>query len=175
MSPSAKPAIKPASPHFSCGPTKKRPGWSASNFDISVLGRSHRAKHPKAKIQSVLTKMRSLLGLPSDYHIAIVPGSNTGAVEMALWSLLGARGVDVLAWLGLRGWGWRKNLSLQLISSHLIPSHLISSHLISAHHRDSSLLISSHLMRCSQLTARLDTVQDTYERASYRAFTRNDS
>ena len=98
MSPSAKPALKPASPHFSCGPTKKRPGWSASDLDISVLGRSHRAKHPKAKIQSVLTKMRSLLGLPSDYHIAIVPGSNTGAVEMALWSLLGARGVDVLAW-----------------------------------------------------------------------------
>ena len=98
MSPSAKPAIKPASPHFSCGPTKKRPGWSASNFDISVLGRSHRAKHPKAKIQSVLSKMRSILGLPADYHIAIVPGSNTGAVEMALWSLLGARGVDVLAW-----------------------------------------------------------------------------
>lgn len=98
MSPSAKPALKPASPHFSCGPTKKRPGWSASDLDISVLGRSHRAKHPKAKIQSVLTKMRSLLGLPYDYHIAIVPGSNTGAVEMALWSLLGARGVDVLAW-----------------------------------------------------------------------------
>ena len=98
MSLSAKPAVKPASPHFSCGPTKKRPGWSASNLDISVLGRSHRAKHPKAKIQSVLAKMRSLLGLPSDYHIAIVPGSNTGAVEMALWSLLGARGVDVLAW-----------------------------------------------------------------------------
>ena len=98
MSLSAKPALKPASPHFSCGPTKKRPGWSASNIDISVLGRSHRAKHPKAKIQSVLAKMRSLLGLPSDYHIAIVPGSNTGAVEMALWSLLGARGVDVLAW-----------------------------------------------------------------------------
>ena len=98
MSLSAKPAVKPASPHFSCGPTKKRPGWFASNLDISVLGRSHRAKHPKAKIQSVLAKMRSLLGLPSDYHIAIVPGSNTGAVEMALWSLLGARGVDVLAW-----------------------------------------------------------------------------
>ncbi|WP_438996328.1 phosphoserine transaminase, partial [Candidatus Puniceispirillum sp.] len=98
MSPSAKPALKPASPHFSCGPTKKRPGWSASDLDISVLGRSHRAKHPKAKIQSVLTKMRSLLGLPSDYQIAIVPGSNTGAVEMALWSLLGVRGVDVLAW-----------------------------------------------------------------------------
>ena len=98
MSLSAKPAVKPASPHFSCGPTKKRPGWSASNLDISVLGRSHRAKHPKAKIQSVLAKMRSLLGLPSDYHIAIVPGSNTGAVEMVLWSLLGARGVDVLAW-----------------------------------------------------------------------------
>jgi phosphoserine aminotransferase len=98
MSLSAKPAIKPESPHFSSGPTKKRPGWSAYNLDISVLGRSHRAKHPKAKIQSVLAKMRSLLALPSDYHIAIVPGSNTGAVEMALWSLLGARGVDVLAW-----------------------------------------------------------------------------
>lgn len=113
MSPSAKPAIKPASPHFSCGPTKKRPGWSASNFDISVLGRSHRAKHPKAKIQSVLAKMRSLLGLPSDYHIAIVPGSNTGAVEMALWSLLGARGVDVLAWEAF-GKAWVADVIKQL-------------------------------------------------------------
>lgn len=113
MSPSAKPAIKPASPHFSCGPTKKRPGWSASNFDISVLGRSHRAKHPKAKIQSVLAKMRSLLGLPSDYHIAIVPGSNTGAVEMALWSLLGARDVDVLAWEAF-GKAWVADVIKQL-------------------------------------------------------------
>jgi phosphoserine aminotransferase len=113
MSPSAKPAIKPASPHFSCGPTKKRPGWSASNFDISVLGRSHRAKHPKAKIQSVLSKMRSILGLPADYHIAIVPGSNTGAVEMALWSLLGARGVDVLAWEAF-GKAWVADVIRQL-------------------------------------------------------------
>ncbi|MBT6566513.1 MAG: phosphoserine transaminase [Candidatus Puniceispirillum sp.] len=113
MSPSAKPAIKPASPHFSCGPTKKRPGWSASNLDVSVLGRSHRAKHPKAKIQSVLTKMRSILGLPSDYHIAIVPGSNTGAVEMALWSLLGARGVDVLAWEAF-GKAWVADVIKQL-------------------------------------------------------------
>ena len=113
MSPSAKPAIRPASPHFSCGPTKKRPGWSASNFDISVLGRSHRAKHPKAKIQSVLSKMRSILGLPADYHIAIVPGSNTGAVEMALWSLLGARGVDVLAWEAF-GKSWVADVISQL-------------------------------------------------------------
>ena len=113
MSPSAKPAIRPASPHFSCGPTKKRPGWSASNFDISVLGRSHRAKHPKAKIQSVLSKMRSILGLPADYHIAIVPGSNTGAVEMALWSLLGARGVDVLAWEAF-GKSWVADVLSQL-------------------------------------------------------------
>ena len=113
MSPSAKPAIRPASPHFSCGPTKKRPGWSASNFDISVLGRSHRAKHPKAKIQSVLSKMRSILGLPADYHIAIVPGSNTGAVEMALWSLLGARGVDVLAWEAF-GKAWVADVLSQL-------------------------------------------------------------
>lgn len=113
MSLSAKPAVKPASPHFSCGPTKKRPGWSASNLDISVLGRSHRAKHPKAKIQSVLAKMRSLLGLPSDYHIAIVPGSNTGAVEMALWSLLGARGVDVLAWEAF-GKSWVADVLSQL-------------------------------------------------------------
>ena len=113
MSPSAKPAIRPASPHFSCGPTKKRPGWSASNFDISVLGRSHRAKHPKAKIQSVLSKMRSILRLPADYHIAIVPGSNTGAVEMALWSLLGARGVDVLAWEAF-GKSWVADVIKQL-------------------------------------------------------------
>jgi phosphoserine aminotransferase len=78
-----------------------------------VLGRSHRAKHPKAKIQSVLAKMRSLLGLPSDYHIAIVPGSNTGAVEMALWSLLGARGVDVLAWEAF-GKAWVADVIKQL-------------------------------------------------------------
>ena len=93
-----KPTIRPAMPFFSSGPTKKRPGWSPAVLKDAVLGRSHRSKPAKAKITQTMDLARQILGLPDDYLIGIVPGSDTGAVEIALWSLLGARGVDVLAW-----------------------------------------------------------------------------
>ena len=93
-----KPAIRPTMPFFSSGPTTKRPGWSPAVLEDAVLGRSHRSKPAKAKITQTMDLARQILGLPDDYLIGIVPGSDTGAVEIALWSLLGARGVDVLAW-----------------------------------------------------------------------------
>ena len=100
-----KPLLKPSNPRFSSGPCAKRPGWTLAALDGALVGRSHRSKPGKARIQAVLDKSRSILGLPDDYRIAIVPASDTGAVEMALWSLLGARGVDVLAWESF-GEGW---------------------------------------------------------------------
>ena len=93
-----KPAMRPTMPFFSSGPTTKRPGWSPAVLEDAVLGRSHRSKPAKAKIAQTMNLARQILGLPDDYLIGIVPGSDTGAVEIALWSLLGARGVDVLAW-----------------------------------------------------------------------------
>lgn len=94
-----KPSLKPQSPNFSCGPCAKRPGWSPeAALKGAVLGRSHRSKPGKAKLQEAITLSRQLLQLPDDYHLGIVPASDTGAVEMALWSLLGARPVDVFAW-----------------------------------------------------------------------------
>jgi len=98
MTPHNKPAVRPAAPYFSSGPTTKRPGWSPETLSSAVLGRSHRSKSAKSKINQTMDLARSILGLPDDYLIGIVPGSDTGAVEIALWSLLGARGVDVLAW-----------------------------------------------------------------------------
>lgn len=93
-----RPTRRPADSHFSSGPTRKRPGWSSDALSGAYLGRSHRAKGGKAKLQQSLNLMRTLLRLPDDYLIGIVPGSDTGAVEMAMWSMLGARGVDMMAW-----------------------------------------------------------------------------
>ena len=93
-----KPTLKPKSAHFSSGPTKKPTGWTPSSLGDAALGRSHRAKDPKAKITSAINRMHQMLGLPQDYRLGIVPASDTGAVEMAMWSVLGARAVDVLAW-----------------------------------------------------------------------------
>ncbi len=98
MTATAKPAQRPANPHFSSGPCAKRPGWSAAALDVKSLGRSHRAKIGKTRLELAIDKTREILEVPSDYRIGIVPASDTGAVEMALWSLLGARGVDMLAW-----------------------------------------------------------------------------
>ena len=93
-----KPAVKPANPSFSSGPGPKRPGWSLSALEGALVGRSHRSKEGRARLQAAIDQTRSVLGVPADYRIAIVPASDTGAVEMALWSLLGPRPVDVLAW-----------------------------------------------------------------------------
>ena len=98
MTPSIKPAMRPALPFFSSGPTTKRPGWSPIVLRDAVLGRSHRSKAAKSKITETMQLAREILQMPHDYLIDIVPGSDTGAVEIALWSMLGARGVDVLAW-----------------------------------------------------------------------------
>ncbi len=94
----AKPAIRPVMPYFSSGPTKKRPRWSPASLNDACTSRSHRSKPAISKIKEAMKLAREVLGLPDDYRIGIVPGSDTGAVEMAMWSLLGARGVEVLAW-----------------------------------------------------------------------------
>ena len=98
MASATQPGIRPANPRFSSGPCAKRPGWSLTALEGALLGRSHRAATPKAKLAEVITLSKSILGMPADWRLGIVPASDTGAVEMALWSMLGARGVDVLVW-----------------------------------------------------------------------------
>lgn len=93
-----KPTVKPVDPRFSAGPTKKRPGWTLDVLSDAALGRSHRSALGKSKLKEVIDLTREVLEVPADYRIAIVPASDTGAVEMAMWSLLGPRGVDVAAW-----------------------------------------------------------------------------
>jgi phosphoserine aminotransferase len=108
-----KPGVRPAIPHFSSGPCAKRPGWSLQALTDAALGRSHRAKIGKAKLKRAIDLSRTLLEVPADYRIGIVPASDTGAVEMALWSLLGARPVTVLAWESF-GQGWVTDITKQL-------------------------------------------------------------
>ncbi|MGE4611531.1 MAG: phosphoserine transaminase [Paracoccaceae bacterium] len=108
------PQVLPARPEFSSGPCPKRPGWSAEAVAAkALLGRSHRAAEPKAQIKSVIDRMAALLKIPEGYRVGIVPASDTGAVEMALWSLLGARPVDVLVWESF-GAGWAGDIRNQL-------------------------------------------------------------
>ena len=109
----AKPAARPNVPHFSSGPCAKRPGWTPENLKDAALGRSHRAKIGKAKLKLAIDLTREVLEVPADYRIGIVPASDTGAVEMALWSLLGARPVTLLAWESF-GEGWVTDVVKQL-------------------------------------------------------------
>src|SRR5437763_3417770 len=109
----AKPALRPTVPHFSSGPCAKRPGWNPDNLKHAVLGRSHRAKIGKAKLKLAIELTREVLEVPADYRIGIVPASDTGAVEMALWSLLGARPVTTIAWESF-GEGWVSDIVKEL-------------------------------------------------------------
>ena len=107
------PAARPRVPHFSSGPCAKRPGWDLQNLKDALVGRSHRSKPGKAKLKRAIDLTREILGVPADYKIGIVPASDTGAVEMALWSLLGVRPVDMLAWESF-GEGWVTDVVKQL-------------------------------------------------------------
>jgi len=107
------PPKRPVNPHFSSGPCAKRPGWSPDALSGALLGRSHRSPAGKAKLVEVIERARRLLAMPEDHRLAIVPASDTGAVELALWSLLGPRGVDVLAWESF-GRGWANDVVKQL-------------------------------------------------------------
>ena len=107
------PDVRPANPNFSSGPCAKRPGFSLNVLQDAVLGRSHRSKPGKAKLLEAIDRTRSVLGVPDDYRIGIVPASDTGAYEMAMWSLLGARGVDILGWESF-GKGWISDAVKQL-------------------------------------------------------------
>ena len=108
-----RPDIRPANPDFSSGPCAKRPGWSVAALAGAFLGRSHRAAAGKARLNEVITRSRAILAIPADWLVAIVPASDTGAVELALWSLLGARGVDVLAHESFSA-GWASDIVKQL-------------------------------------------------------------
>ncbi len=109
----AKPGVRPVTPHFSSGPCAKRPGWSPENLKSAPLGRSHRAKVGKVKLKLAIDLTREVLEVPSDYRIGIVPASDTGAVEMALWSLLGPRPVTAIAWESF-GDGWVSDIVKEL-------------------------------------------------------------
>ncbi len=109
----AKPQDKPNRPNFSSGPCAKPPGWSPDKLDTSALGRSHRGAVGKVKLADAIERTHALLKLPSDYRLGIVPASDTGAMEMAIWSLLGTRPVTMLAWESF-GEGWVTDVAKQL-------------------------------------------------------------
>ena len=109
----AMPGVRPVTPHFSSGPCAKRPGWSLQGLTDAVLGRSHRSKIGKAKLKRAIDLTREILEIPKDYRIGIVPASDTGAVEMVMWSLLGARPVTMSAWESF-GDGWVTDVAKQL-------------------------------------------------------------
>ena len=111
-----RPAKKPLNPCFSSGPTSKHPGWNLSRLSTENLGRSHRAASPKGQLQRIIEDSKEILQMPADYRLAIVPASDTGAFEMAMWSMLGQRGIDVLSWESF-GQGWRTDIEKQLCLS----------------------------------------------------------
>ena len=108
-----KPAVRPANPHFSSGPCAKIPGWTPKLLDSALTGRSHRSSQGKARLKQAIQLTREILEVPASHRIGIVPASDTGAVEMALWSLLGARGSELLAWESF-GEGWVNDVVKQL-------------------------------------------------------------
>lgn len=108
-----KPGVRPVVPHFASGPCAKRPGWSLQGLTDALLGRSHRSKAGRAKLKRVIDLTREILGVPDGYRVAIVPASDTGAVEMAMWSMLGARPVTMLAWESF-GDGWVTDVAKHL-------------------------------------------------------------
>ncbi len=108
-----KPPGRPTRPHFSSGPCAKRPGWTPEALNQALIGRSHRSKPGKAKLEQAIERTRKILGIPADYRIGIVPASDTGAVEMALWSMLGPKPVDVLVWESF-GNDWATDITKQL-------------------------------------------------------------
>jgi phosphoserine aminotransferase len=114
-----KPTAKPRDPNFSSGPCAKRPGWTISALERAAVGRSHRSKLGKAKLKEAIDLSRKILGIPADYHIGIVPGSDTGAIEMAMWCMLGERGVDVLAWESF-GNDWVSDIGKELKIDNLL-------------------------------------------------------
>lgn len=107
------PAVRPARPEFSSGPCAKRPGWTTAAIENAALGRSHRAKIGKTKLKDLIDRSKALLGLPEGYHLGIMPGSDTGAIEAAFWTMLGARPVDVFAWESF-GKDWVTDITKQL-------------------------------------------------------------
>ena len=119
-----KPALRPANPQFSSGPCAKIPGWTPELLKTASLGRSHRSSEGKARLKEAIALTRNILEVPADYRIGIVPASDTGAVEMAMWSMLGARGVDMIAWESF-GEGWvsdvLKQLKLKDVNKHIAP------------------------------------------------------
>jgi phosphoserine aminotransferase len=108
-----RPTAKPGNPRFGSGPTAKRPGWTTAALEGALLGRSHRAAEAKAKLQSVIDRSKAMLGMPDDWVLGIVPASDTGAYECAMWSLLGARPVDVVSFESF-GQGWLTDAAKQL-------------------------------------------------------------
>ena len=123
MNPAPRPSVRPANPCFASGPCAKRPGWSVDALSGALLGRSHRAPAPRAKLAEVIERSRALLGIPRDWRIGIVPGGDTGAVEMALWTTLGPRPVDVLAFETFsQSWATDVVRQLQLPNARVISA-----------------------------------------------------
>lgn len=108
-----KPTVKPQSPNFSSGPCAKRPGYSLANLPTAILGRSHRSTLGKSRLTKAIVDTKRILGIPADYHVGIVPASDTGAFEMAMWNLLGARPIDIFSWESF-GEGWATDINKQL-------------------------------------------------------------
>ena len=125
-----QPSVKPQNPNFSSGPCAKRPGYDVSKLQLDTLGRSHRSAIGKKALGLACSETARILGLPEGYRVAVVPGSDTGAIEMAMWSLLGARGVDVLEWESFSA-GWVTDIVKQL----KLPNVNVRQSRLRRHHR----------------------------------------